>query len=197
MINLLVALPPEAKPLIRTFGLQRRQPDGEFPLYVSHEITLSLCGHGSDSMGQAIEFLLQNQPTPVSGWINFGIAGHGSLDRGRCLLIDSVIEQSTGAHWELNSIPVDGISRSTLHCVSQPESAYADNSAYDMESAGFTSTLAAAALLQRGQIMKVVSDNPRQPSSEINGKMVSNLIEESIPALTLLMEQLQSYAAST
>jgi hypothetical protein len=197
MINLLVALPPEAKPLIRSFALQRRQPDGNFPIYVSQEITLSLCGPGRESMEQAINFLLEHQSISVSGWINLGIAGHGSLDRSHCLLIDSVIGQTTGERWKLTPPPLEKISRSSLHCVSQPESTYADDCAYDMESAGFTAALAAAGLLHLGQILKVVSDNPRQPSSEINGKMVSNLIEETIPTLSLLMEQLQSHAAST
>ncbi len=197
MINLLLALPPEAKPLIRHFALQRRQPDGEFPLYVSQEICLCLSGPGRDAMQQAIKFLLQHQSSPASGWINVGIAGHSTLDRGRCLLIDSVIEPSTGERWGLNSLTLEGVSRSQLHCVSQPESSYTQNTAYDMESTGFTAALREADLLHRGQILKIVSDNPRQPSSEINGKMVANLIEESIPILSQLMEQLLSDAAST
>jgi hypothetical protein len=65
-----------------------------------------------------------------------------------------------------------------------------------MESAGFSSALAEAGLLHRSQIIKVVSDNPRQPAAEINGKMVTNLIEACIPTLSRLMEQLHSHAAS-
>lgn len=197
MINLLTALPPEAKPLIRRFALQRRQPDGEFPLYVSQNVTLCLCGPGSESAAQAINFLLDNQSTSAAGWINLGIAGHATFDRGDCLLVNNVIDQGTGECWELTSLPLEGIGRSDLRCVPLPESAYTEDCAFDMESAGFTAGLAKANLLHRGQILKVVSDNPRQPASEINAKMVANLIEVSIPTLSRLMEQLRYHAAST
>jgi hypothetical protein len=197
MINLLVALPAEAKPLIRAFALKRQQPDGEFPLYVSQEITLAICGPGDESMQRAISFLLKRQSISVSGWINLGIAGHGALDRGHCLMVDRVTREVTGESWELTSPLLKDIGRSPLICVSQPESTYAENCAYDMESAGFSSALAKASLLHRGQIIKVVSDNLRQPAAEINGKMVTSLIEACIPTLLRLMEQLHSHAAST
>ena len=193
-INLLVALPAEAKPLIRAFGLQRQQPDGVYPRYLSDHLSLTLTGPGAEAMEKGIKFLLNQQTASSTTWLNVGIAGHGSLSRGTCLLAERVIDMDSGRCWLLPSKTDAELPKSPLHCVSVAESAYAENTAYDMESSGFASGLESVGVLDQGQILKVVSDNPRQPSTQINGRMVGELIRQAIPVLSYLMNRIHSHA---
>ncbi|MCU7843091.1 MAG: hypothetical protein KZQ93_04545 [Candidatus Thiodiazotropha sp. (ex Monitilora ramsayi)] len=193
-INLLVALPAEAKPLIRAFDLQRQQPDGAYPRYLSSHLSLTLTGAGAEAMRRGVEFLLSQQTATSTTWLNVGIAGHGTLPRGTCLLAEKVIDMDSGRNWALSASTDAVLPKYPLHCVSEAESTYAENTAYDMESSGFVAGLESAGVLDRGQILKVVSDNPRQPSTQINGRMVGDLIQQAIPVLSSLMDRLHSHA---
>ena len=57
----------------------------------------------------------------------------------------------------------------------------------DMEAAGFYSAALQYAPPDRIYCLKVVSDNLRQPASEINARMVSRLIENRLPTLDELL----------
>ncbi|MCU7796063.1 MAG: hypothetical protein KZQ75_02900 [Candidatus Thiodiazotropha sp. (ex Myrtea spinifera)] len=194
-VNILVALPAEAKPIIRTYGLQRKQPDGIYPCYVKQPFTLVLTGPGTEAMEKSVAFLHSQQQEDNSAiWLNIGITGHGSLARGTCLLAECVHDLPSACYWQL-SPPVDHLfPAGPLHCVAEPVSIYKQDTAYDMESSGFAAGIDKIGALERAQIMKVVSDNPQEPSSQINGRMVSDLIQSAIPTLSVLIDRLKSHA---
>lgn len=194
-LYLLVALPAEAKPLIRAFGLKRLQPDGAFPRYGRGRITLVLSGPGRDAAGAAAAYTRGLRAESNTHWINLGIAGHARLRPGDCLLADSVRDATTGQHWMLS--PTAGLPSTEigpLHCVPQAETRFAQTAAYDMESAAIAQVLDEFNALSRLQVLKVVSDNPSNPSRRISAKMVGELIEECLPTLDALMRRLQSHA---
>jgi hypothetical protein len=192
---LLVALPAEAKPLIQAFSLRRQQPDGPFPRYCAGPLSLLLSGPGREAAGDAVEYSQQLNPDGQCHWINLGIAGHAYLRPGSCLLADSVTDPQTGGSWRLQ--PPKDLPAATvapLYCVAQAENRYAEAAGYDMESAAIVERLAKADALSRLQILKIVSDNPDNPSRQISAKMVRKLIESQLPLITTLISRLQNHA---
>jgi adenosylhomocysteine nucleosidase len=193
-INLAVALPAEAKPLIRAFGLRRRQPDGAAPLYVGGDLALVLTGAGAEAMQRGVIHLSEYAAGGERHWLNVGIAGHGSLAVGECLLAESVVERSSGGRWHLHAPDVIGIPIGALHCVSEAESDYAADTGYDMESGGYAAALCALDALERASILKIVSDGPDQPSQRLNGRRVSDLVYRAIPLIRTLITRLHDHA---
>jgi hypothetical protein len=192
---LLVALPAEAKPLIRAFNLKRRQPDGPFPHYVNNGLSLVLTGPGKRRASEAINHLLTLKPGEFNHWINLGIMGHATEKRGTCLLIDQVIDASSGSTWDLNPLPDLSDTRSSpLLCVEKAEVTYAKPVGFDMESAAIAAALSEHNALPRLHMIKVVSDNPNHPSHEISGRMVSELMSGHLPTIASLINRLQTHA---
>ena len=192
---LVVALPAEAKPVIRALGLKRRQPDGRFPRYDRGAITLVLSGPGQASAAEAVAFAQHRCCEPQAHWINLGIAGHARLEPGDTLLADLVVDSASGETWKLSpdaDLPHTVIG--PLHCVEAAESRFESPVGYDMESAAIARTLHQAARLSHLHVVKVISDNPGNPSRRINGRMVGELIESSLPTLTCLIQHLLPHA---
>jgi hypothetical protein len=194
-VILLVALPAEAKPLIRAFGLQRRQPDGAFPRYVNGPLTLVLTGPGEQAAGKATTYALTSVASEPSLWVNLGIAGHGTLAQGECLLAECIREISSGQEWCLQAPAVaPDFALSPLHCVPEPETGYAEAVGYDMESAAIARALSQRDLLSRLQVVKVVSDNPTLPAQGIGARMVGELIQAQLPTIKNLINRLRPNA---
>ncbi|MEJ2589804.1 MAG: hypothetical protein P8178_00140 [Candidatus Thiodiazotropha sp.] len=190
-IHLAVALPAEAKPLIRAFGLRRLQPDsGEPPLYLGSRLALVLTGAGSAAMARGVARLEAFGCNATTGWLNLGIAGHGSLPLGSCLLADSITDVHAGRQWRLRPPTIADIPTGPLHCVREPVSDYAADTGYDMESAGFSASLDNLGALPRAAVLKIVSDGPDQPTTRINARMVGDLIQRAIPMITTLIDHL-------
>jgi len=190
-IHLAVALPAEAKPLIRAFGLRRLQPDsGEPPLYLGSCLALVLTGAGSAAMARGVARLDAYRCDATAGWLNLGIAGHGSLPLGSCLLANSITDVQAGRHWQLDAPEFAGMHTGPLHCVREPVSDYAADTGYDMESAGFSASLDSLGALPRAAVLKIVSDGPDQPTTRINARMVGDLIQRALPLITTLIDHL-------
>jgi hypothetical protein len=194
-IHLLVALPAEAKPLIRAFGLKRQQPDAAFPRYVNGPLTLVISGPGKDAAGSAAAFLQRLNGEGPQHWINIGISGHAQLEPGACLLAEDVTDTQSGRQWRL--CPMSDLADTIvgpLRCVGEAERAFPVAAGYDMESAAIASTLSEFGALSRLHILKIISDNPSHPSRGINGRMVSELIARHLPTLESLISRLQAHA---
>ena len=176
-VNLVVALPAEAKALNQLLGLRRLQPDAQFPLYTATAIALTLCGPGVEAAREAVAFLKQLSGNQTAVWLNIGIAGHPELPVGEALLASRVSSQSTGSQWRLS--PPSGADCITGEVISfaQPCHDYIRNAACDMEAAGFVDAALEFAAPGRVQVLKIISDNRSHPASEINGKMVKQLIQ--------------------
>jgi len=189
-INLLVALPAEAKPLIQALSLKRLQPDGPCPLYTGDGLKLAVSGVGRDAMTKAIHYL-HGHSEGKCHWLNVGIAGHTTLSLGQSLLAKNVIDAVSGVRWKLRPVAGLEIAIGDLCCVAEAETDYAEVIGYDMESAGFTSTLAALGLLDDAHVLKIISDNPQQPAERINARMVSQLIGQQHHVIQSLIEKLR------
>jgi nucleoside phosphorylase len=192
-LNLLIALPAEAKPLIKSLALQRLQPVGAIPCYVSQDIQLVVSGPGLHSIPMAVNYLQAITPTECHpAWLNLGICGHGSLAIGELFIADQVFGPDD-THWKLGNPLYSSASHGRLICVTEPQSTYRQEFAYDMESSEFLKSLTPTTPMDRLHILKVVSDNPDSGIENINAKQVEKLITAQISQIKDFISRITAY----
>src|SRR3989338_2228617 len=102
MIYLVVALHPEAKPLIEHFELKRDTSLPKISLYTHDHIHLIVSGFGSIRSAIATTSVLsQSRVPPNSVIFNVGIAGcrNESTPLGSAFLINKIIDHDLGKHF--------------------------------------------------------------------------------------------------
>ena len=189
MVNLLIALPAEARPLIRRFALKLLQPSETFPIFAGETIRLIRSSPGKNAARTAVEQLRTHFSEPDS-WLNLGIAGHSHHPPGTPLLANKVTDRETGQSWEPAfpfPLPCD---TTELITVDSPEKTYADPCAYDMEASGFFAAARSTARADQVHCLKIVSDNPQSGHRQISGKAVEKLVEQNLELLDGLVRTL-------
>lgn len=191
-VHLVVALPAEARPLRHHYSLLPAACK-DFLLYGREDMWLLVSGVGSKAAGLAVTSLAacSNHPDRAL-WINLGIAGHPSCAVGEALLAGEITDQSSGKHWHtrLPQPPPCGVER--LLTVQRPDPDYGWPGLHEMEAAGFYASALDVAAADAVHCLKVVSDNPNQPAQCINGRLVSDLIQNQLDVLDALIAQLQA-----
>ena len=76
MINFVVALASEAKPLISHYGLTLQSHRRGFPLYAGTDLRLVVTGIGRVRVAAGTAFLAGSNSDASGPWLNIGIAGH-------------------------------------------------------------------------------------------------------------------------
>jgi nucleoside phosphorylase len=188
MINLIVALPAEAKPLNQYFGLKRVQPDGDYPIYRNEDIQLVLSGTGRQQAADAYQSL---SSTDADYWLNIGIAGHPTAAIGELFQVNQVYDRSTEKSWKLPCQHAPSLPRSRLTTVNEAITDYPENALYDMEAAGIIDRLAEHDQLARTTVLKVVSDNVENPTKQINGQLVKLLINNHLNTIDKLLHAIR------
>lgn len=189
MINLIVALPAEARPLIQRFGLKPPQNSCAFPIYAGEAIRLIRSGPGKTAARTAVEQLRASFSEP-DAWLNLGIAGHPYHPLGTPLLAHKITDRETGQSWKI-AFPFPLPCETTeLITVDHPEKTYAASCAYDMEASGFIAAARRAARTDQVHCLKIVSDNPRSGYRQISGKKVEDLVEQNLELIDRLVRTL-------
>ncbi len=191
-INLVVALPAEAKPIRQHLELVRDNRHDQHWLYRKDHISLVVSGIGLDNSAITTDWLHSvNDHRQGDIWINLGIAGHATHPIGKIFMADRIEDQATGRHWPLHS-------RDTLPCpyeqvisVTQVDTNYTLDALVEMEAAGFYRSALNHTTPDRIYCLKVVSDNKDNPTHLLNGKIVSNLIREQMGVLDMLLNQIR------
>jgi hypothetical protein len=196
MINLLVALQAEARPLIKHFGLDGRPAVAGFRRYGNAEINLLVTGTGSVAMAAAVALLGLEALTAPAAWINFGIAGHRDWPVGRALLATKITDHGSGLCWYPPQVITTNLAGVELLTVASPVDNYPDSAAVDMEASGFYPTACRFATAELVQCLKVVSDNRDRPANELNEAGISELISAGLEPLNGLLVALQKLLAA-
>ncbi len=190
-INLLIALPAEAKPLRQHFGLQREQAASGRPVYSNGPMRLLISGCGAEAARDGARQLAATSDMDTL-WINIGIAGHPRHPIGDIFLAREIHHLDTGERWQVQLPDEPPCPTDTLFTLPAAEKGYRHDGLCDMEGAAFYAEAIRYAKPRQVQCLKVVSDNPRQPSNLINGKMVNRLMAGQIRVLERLIRQLET-----
>ncbi|MEW8508279.1 MAG: hypothetical protein AB2598_16410 [Candidatus Thiodiazotropha sp.] len=187
-VNLVVALPAEAKPLIAKLNLKRDQKNMTLPLYSAGRIRLVVTGPGASAAAQGVHSIHHLSPSSHAHWINIGICGHGSLAIGTPLLADRIIDKRSGGTQSLAIPRQFSDTAGSLTCVSKPQADYAADMAYDMESWGFIEAVTALDRSLSATVFKIVSDNPDNNAQHISGKFVHMLMQQHLDMIQSLID---------
>ncbi len=195
MIFLVTALPSEARPLVKYFGLKGTDAPSPYRIHRSDEITLVVTGVGRISSASATSYVFARSGEPRNRpWINVGIAGHPTAEIGSAWLARRISDESDRRAWYPSLVFDPGIPTAEVVTVDQAESRFERDALYDMEASAFFAIASRFALVELVQVLKVVSDNRQTPPSGLEPADVSALIGRHTEAIADLVEKTRALA---
>ena len=190
-VRWVIALMPEAIPIIRALRLIKISRNLSFPIYSDEvgEHWLTVSGLGQNNIAAATKCLFETSSADkTSIWINVGIAGSKTFNLGELVFIDKVTSNISGKSLYPYSIPNLKIeNRSELITVNSPEREFGSDGVYDMEGFSFFEVTSKLSSIELILILKIVSDGPGSDLSKIHKDKISTLIETKIPTLLRLL----------
>ena len=190
-----IALEPEAKPLIDLFDLHPFSNNLNFPVYINpksgHALVIS--GIGSSKAAAAATYLkmLFNVQRYVA-WINIGIAGFCEEPIGQLFqaikVYDTARKTSYFPGFRLSKI----VKCQTLHTVAQPETKYSEAVLFDMEASGFCEIASMFSCNELVFVLKIVSDTPKSPVSLVSREAITQLIYQNKNKLREIISRIET-----
>jgi len=191
MITLTTALPCEAKPLIKKFGLQNQTEHSAFRIYQNDDLRLAITGVGKLAAASAVGFLNHDNQREQQAWLNVGIAGHATHKIGTAILAHKIIDAGSHQCWYpviINSLPCIS---DTLTSVDQVHDEYAAGSCYDMEASGFFAAASRFTNIELIHSLKIISDNRDCNCFNISSGLVDELITAEMDIIEAQIEHLR------
>ncbi len=188
MLNLVVALPCEAKPIRRYYDLTTDTQKYAFPVYRSDNVRLVVSGAGKVNAAAAAAYLGSLNSTYSGAWLNIGIAGHASRKPGDVILVNRITDLVTGTSWYPPiAFRYDGLSGGVC-TVDVPETGYKGDCTYDMEAAGFYPVATRFATGELVQCVKVISDNNELDAKKLNAAVIEEIIADKIDGIACIVQ---------
>ena len=195
MINLVVALPAEARPLIARYRLTEKTTIGGFRIYRRADMSLIISGPGKIAAAAATALLAScNTSGEQAAWLNIGIAGHATHATGQSLLAHRITDHATGKSWYPPQLFDLATTTSSLVTVDSPENSYHQAVAYDMEASGFHAVATRFSTAELVQCFKVVSDNREHSTAAITAESCAELVTGKLDEVEQLLSALAALA---
>jgi len=190
-INLVAALPAEAKPIVERLELERVQPDWGFPIYRRELVALVVSGPGKVNAAAATAALgALNGWRKKAIWVNLGIAGHAERRVGEVLLASSIRDSGSGQVWNPSLLAVPPFPADCLLTLDSPDLTYEHEGMVDMEASGFFPTACRYSSCDLVQVLKVISDNRSNTAEGLGAKRTRSLVAGLLEPLELLVSSL-------
>ena len=191
MLNLIVALPEEARPVVHHYRLKRLHHVHAFPVYGNDDVRLIVSGIGNLAVAVATGYLAGIVDAgKTTAWLNVGIAGCKSLSLGEAVLahkITNMVSQQIFYPAICFDAPCKTVD---VRTVAVPESNYLDEAVYDMEAAGFYSAALRFSTSELIHSIKIISDNETLHIDNISGAGVVNLLEQRMDDIANVADKL-------
>jgi len=195
MLNLVVALAAEARPLARHFHLIEDRAVTGFRVFRGEGVQLVVTGIGRVSCAAGVATLADprapGRRDALSAWLNVGIAGHASLDLGTGVRALSVHEAATGRAWypaQAAALPGRG---AALCTVDAPETRYPDDCVYDMEASAFCAIALRYSSSELVQMYKIISDNRANGVHTVDKHGIRDAMIDHLPRIDEMVEALR------
>ncbi|MFN3235273.1 MAG: spore photoproduct lyase family protein [Gammaproteobacteria bacterium] len=190
-INLVIALPCEARPWIDEYRLKLLS-DHRFPIYQNKDQSISLIvsGVGRVKAAAATSYLFMlNHAGPYQTFLNLGIAG-GRAEQGAVVLANKL----PGVGYPFLSSSHQ-LKTGSLLTVDKPIDSLPDGVDFvDMEAAGFFEAATQLVTREQVQVVKVISDD-NQDFSHIKPAFVTSLIRDAISQIKPVIDSLLDLSA--
>jgi len=196
MLNIIVALKCEAKPLIAHYNLKSVPGKLPFPVYERDDITLTLSGPGRVASGAATAFIHTFLEQPAnSGWLNLGIAGHKNKSLGQGVLVHKITDDNTGKNWYPTIVFTAQCASENLMTVDQAVEQYRENTLYEMEAAGFYDIASRFSSAELIHCYKIISDNEMNSVTNITEKSILELITANLSGIDSVIQEIRTISA--
>ncbi|MFT4583407.1 MAG: adenosylhomocysteine nucleosidase [Gammaproteobacteria bacterium] len=183
-INIVVALPSEARPIIEHLSLRHERTNGGMKFYRCENISLVVSGVGKTASAMAVGFLAALADSEDRHiWLNVGIAGHATLPIGTLIIAHTVTDHATGRSLYPSIVFNLPCQSHPVRCFDQPSMDYPFNAICDMESAAFYAAASRITEVEFTQILKIVSDNSESDIRALDRDKIVSLVEENLGAL--------------
>ncbi len=206
MINLVIALKCEAKPLIRRYGLKPAAKAGLFPVYQTENMRLILSGPGKMAAREAVISLSDLAESKKEAWLNIGTGGSGEFPVGKGVLAHKITDRASQKSWyppmifqgqvQKNEVggPVPNYLCETaaILTVEDVEEKYIGAWVYEMEAAGFYGAAVRYSSAELIHCYKVISDNHILPTQVISAPFVEVLLEKHLGMMDQLIEKIST-----
>ena len=190
MLNIITALPCEAKPLIKHYRLNGRQAENGFRIYEDEQLRLIIAGIGKTAAAAACAYLQGLDSHHKHAWLNLGIAGHRELAIGEAVMAHKITDTSTGMSWYPAMPFKTPCQTAALLSLDRPNTDYNCDNVYDMEAAGFYSTAIRFNSSELVQVLKIISDNHTNPAGQVSAAQVEQIITAQLTCIDKLIQQL-------
>ena len=191
MLNIVVALPSEAGPLVGRWSLKPAASSSSYPLYEAEDKRLIVSGSGRDAAALATAFLAGHSgPGGADGWLNVGIAGAAGYPLGTPILAHKVVDGSTHETYYPAITFRPPCVTAAVQTVDQVERQYAGSDAYEMEAGGFCLAASRFASVEQVQVFKIISDGPESPPEQLSKNLIRDLVAEVIPQVEEVINEL-------
>ena len=207
-VNLVIALPCEAQPVVDHYAMTEVLPEARnslprsllkggkrvdpFRIYRGEGLRLIVSGVGKSMAAAAVGYLFHfggNQRDEA--WLNLGIAGHADLPWGSIRIAHKITDCSSGNSWYPPLVFDLPCKSAEVLCVDTPETKFLHDGLYEMESASVLSISTRFSTSELVHVVKVVSDNGAVPAHRIKRHQVQNLIFEQLDCIVSIIDQLQ------
>lgn len=197
MLNIIVALKCEAKPLIQHYGLKHVPGNHPFPVYEKDGIILTISGPGKVASAAATAFIytLLGQHSN-SGWLNLGIAGHKSRSIGQGVLVHKITDNAANKNWYPSIVFTPQCESVNLITIDQKKDQYHENAIYEMEAAGFFEIASRFSTTELIHCYKVISDNQFNPVTNITEELVIELIFANLAEIDIILTEIRNLSAT-
>lgn len=200
MLNLIVALAEEARPVVRHYRLKRLHHLHAFPVYGSDDIRLIVSGMGNLAAATATGYLAGIGDVKKSAaWLNIGIAGSNSVAVGEIVLAHKVMDVTRQQHFYPTLCFEVACKTATIETVAVPQINYVKGVVYDMEAAGFFSAAMRFSTTEMIHCLKIISDNNAGDVDNISAAGVVPLVEQRMDVISdvvgKLLEMINALAA--
>lgn len=189
MILITTALTLEALPIIQMFQLKKTNHTA-FHIYQNASIKLIVTGMQKIFMAAGTAFIGAITEN-FSAFLNIGTAGHKDLEIGTAVLAHKITDKTL----KKNFYPHIGFSwdkaSSSLLTLDQLQENYLENTLHDMEASAFYSTALRFKSCEDIHVLKIVSDNEKNPFSKLSKEKVSSLIEKNASNIQNLIDLIQ------
>ncbi len=192
MINFVIALPAEAKPIISYYRLKQIQQISCFQIFTNASYRLIISGVGKIAASTATAYLQGLFPLERSIWINLGIAGHRHYSFGETLLAHKITDLPLNKSWYPQFLFSTKHLTTEVLTVDRPESLFTHEGVYDMEASGFYQAACHFSIIEFIHSIKIVSDNQQSGYKHLTAALISDLIATKLPLFDEFISNLKS-----
>ena len=174
-MNFIVAFLAEAQPVIDFYRLVKTDVSPG-SMFKNDQHCLLISGLGKDRAASATKLLGQSKVRKYEGWLNLGIAGHGSLAKGDAFIAGKIVDDKSEEVFYPPQICQSSLPVSSLCTSSSPVTQYEPEMGYDMEAHSFFREASKFSFRELVQVVKIVSDTPSQSIEKILPQEATEMI---------------------